>query len=82
MPLYSYECPRGHKFEKIVPIAKMDDYQECPGKLVNAGKMTKPKVVSKSPKTLVAAAIFEIVPCRTPAKRIPVPSRPAYVIIH
>jgi len=66
VPLYSYECPRGHRFDKIVSIAQMDEYQECPGKLASRGyRKRTPKVV----------------PCRAPAKRIPVPSRPAYVII-
>jgi len=68
MPLYSYECPRGHKFDKIVSIAQMDDYQECPGKRVMVDLPTNEDL--------------RVVPCRTPAKRIPVPSRPAYVIIH
>jgi len=67
MPLYSYECPRGHKFEKIVPIAKMDDYQECPGHMVTVEPPTDPD--------------FRVVPCRAPAKRIVVPSRPAHIII-
>jgi hypothetical protein len=44
----------------------MDDYQECPGKVVKADDKLED---------------FRVVPCRTPAKRIPVPSRPAYVII-
>lgn len=66
-PIYSYECPRGHKFDKIVPIARMDEYQECPGKMVAQEAPTDED--------------FRVMPCRAPAKRIPVPSRPAYVII-
>ena len=67
MPVFEYECPRGHKFDKIVPIAEMDEYQECPGKVVKADDKLED---------------FKAVPCRAPAKRIVVPSRPAYVIIH
>ena len=68
MPIFEYECPRGHKFDKIVPIAQMDEYQSCPGKLVVAGPpdLERPLVA----------------PCRAPAKRIVIPSRPAHIIIH
>lgn len=34
MPLYEYECPEGHKFEKIRPIDQRNDpihCQECHG---------------------------------------------------
>ena len=66
-PIFEYECPRGHKFDKIVPIALMGEYQECPGKLASRGyRKRKPTVVL----------------CRAPAKRIPVPSSPAHFIMH
>jgi hypothetical protein len=71
MPLYSYECPRGHKFDKIVPIAKMDDYQECPGKLAEPPETDDPN----------DTVMCDLIDCRGPAKRIPVPSRPAHIII-
>jgi len=67
MPIFEYECPRGHKFDKIVPIAQMDDLQECPGHMVTVEPQTDPA--------------FRVVSCRAPAKRIPVPSRPAHIII-
>jgi len=81
MPIFEYLCPRGHTFDKIVPIAQMDDYQECPGKLVEIPEDADPiklglfGVITGDGKPVV-------VPCRAPAKRIPVPSRPAHIIIH
>ncbi len=30
MPLYTYRCPDGHEFDRIVPVAKRDDLQPCP----------------------------------------------------
>jgi len=71
-PIYSYECPRGHKFDKIVPIALMDEYQECPGECAEPRRGRPP----------TPGWPFVIVPCRAPAKRIPVPSQPAHFIMH
>jgi putative FmdB family regulatory protein len=29
MPLYDFTCPRGHTFERMVPLASFDDAQAC-----------------------------------------------------
>lgn len=31
MPLYSYECECGEKFDRILPVSMCDDPQCCPG---------------------------------------------------
>jgi len=31
MPLYDFECPHGHTFEKIVPMAEVNDLIPCEG---------------------------------------------------
>lgn len=68
MPLYSYGCPRGHKFDKRVPMADMDKLQPCEGRMAEPG----PRVHQ----------IPNIVPCGVPAKRLEVPSSPASFIMH
>src|SRR4051812_25281171 len=30
MPLYTFQCPEGHKFDKIVKLKNFDVPQECP----------------------------------------------------
>lgn len=30
MPLYEYQCARGHRFERQVPLAQFDYAQPCP----------------------------------------------------
>ena len=29
MPTYEYECPKGHEFERILPVARYDEPQTC-----------------------------------------------------
>ena len=29
MPTYEYECQKGHKFERILPVARYDEPQTC-----------------------------------------------------
>jgi hypothetical protein len=65
-PVYEYECPRGHKFEKRVPIDQMDELQPCEGSVVEVDRETGHRVHR----------------CRAPAKRLEVPSTPPHVIIH
>ena len=66
-PIFSYECPRGHRFDKFAPIDKMDENQPCPGRMVEPGA---------DPDEMP-----ELVPCGAPAERLEVPSSPANFII-
>lgn len=66
-PLYTYECPRGHRFDKRVPMAEMDRFQPC------EGRMAKPGLRSHE--------IPKVVQCKVPAKRLEVPSSPASFVI-
>lgn len=69
-PIYTYECPGcGKKFDKRVAMAEMDEYQLCPGLVVDLGNDAH-------------AEMPELVPCGAPSKRCEVPSSPASFIMH
>lgn len=29
MPLYAYKCPQGHAFDRLLPLARYDEVQQC-----------------------------------------------------
>ncbi len=46
MPMYDFECAGGHRFERLVPLARFGDRQECECGEVAQRLVSAPLVVS------------------------------------
>jgi len=72
MPLYDFECPHGHVFEKIVPMAECDESIPCEGVVPQIGL----------DHGAADSAVEVEVPCILQAHRIISHSNPAGALDH